>query len=461
MFEGLSQKLEGALQSVTGQGRIDEVNVAETMREIRRALLNADVNYQVAKEFTANVKEAATGEDVLTSVTPGEQLTKIMHDELTRVLGGEHEGIEMAETPPTVILVAGLQGSGKTTFCAKLARHFRKEGHAPLLAASDVYRPAAVDQLKTLADQVNAPVYSIEDDGEIVEDAVRVANEAVAEAQNTARDIVIIDTAGRMHIDEAMMQEVEDIKTTVAPNETLFVVDSMTGQDAVNTAKEFNERIDYDGVVLSKLDGDTRGGAALSIRTVVNKPIKFASTGEKLDALTPFYPDRMAQRILGMGDVVSFVERAQEQYDEQEAERLQEKIRSEEFDLQDFYDQLQRIQKMGSIKELMGMIPGVGNKISDLDIDEEAFTHIEAIIQSMTPEERAHPDILNGTRRRRIARGSGNEVRDVNQLVSQFEEMKDMMKTMQKMTSKGQDVDISSLMDKITGGGGGQSRSPR
>ena len=461
MFEGLSQKLEGALQSVTGQGRIDEVNVAETMREIRRALLNADVNYQVAKEFTANVKEAATGEDVLTSVTPGEQLTKIMHDELTRVLGGEHEGIEMAETPPTVILVAGLQGSGKTTFCAKLARHFRKEGHAPLLAASDVYRPAAVDQLKTLADQVNAPVYSVEEDGEIVEDAVRVAHEAVTEAQNTARDIVIIDTAGRMHIDEAMMQEVEDIKTTVGPNETLFVVDSMTGQDAVNTAKEFNERIDYDGVVLSKLDGDTRGGAALSIRTVVDKPIKFASTGEKLDALTPFYPDRMAQRILGMGDVVSFVERAQEQYDEQEAERLQEKIRSEEFDLQDFYDQLQRIQKMGSIKELMGMIPGVGNKIRDLDIDEEAFTHIEAIIQSMTPEERAHPDILNGTRRRRIARGSGNEVRDVNQLVSQFEEMKDMMKTMQKMTSQGRDVDMSSLMDKITGGGGGQSRSPR
>nr|WP_233993990.1 signal recognition particle protein [Salinibacter altiplanensis] len=457
----MSQKLEGALQSVTGQGRIDEVNVAETMREIRRALLNADVNYQVAKEFTANVKEAAAGEDVLTSVTPGEQLTKIMHDELTRVLGGEHEGVEMAETPPTVILVAGLQGSGKTTFCAKLARHFRKEGHAPLLAASDVYRPAAVDQLKTLADQVNAPVYSVEEDGEIVEDAVRVADEAVAEAQNTARDIVIIDTAGRMHIDESMMQEVEDIKTTVEPNETLFVVDSMTGQDAVNTAKEFNERIDYDGVVLSKLDGDTRGGAALSIRTVVDKPIKFASTGEKLDALTPFYPDRMAQRILGMGDVVSFVERAQEQYDEQEAERLQEKIRSEEFDLQDFYDQLQRIQKMGSIKELMGMIPGVGNKIRDLDIDDEAFTHIEAIIQSMTPKERAHPDILNGTRRRRIARGSGNEVRDVNQLVSQFEEMKDMMKTMQKMTSKGQDVDISSLMDKITGGGGGQGHSPR
>ncbi|MFB6272608.1 MAG: signal recognition particle protein [Salinibacter sp.] len=461
MFENLSEKLESALQSVTGQGRIDEVNIAETMREIRRALLNADVNYKVAKEFTDNVKQKATDEEVLTSVTPGQQFTKIMHDELTRVLGGEREEIEMAETPPTVVLVAGLQGSGKTTFCAKLARHFRKEGHAPLLAASDVYRPAAVDQLKTLADQVNVPVYSIEEDGEIVEDAVRVADEAVTEARNTARDIVIIDTAGRMHIDEAMMQEVEDIKSTVEPNETLFVVDSMTGQDAVNTAKEFNERIDYDGVVLTKLDGDTRGGAALSIRTVVDKPIKFASTGEKLDALTPFYPDRMGQRILGMGDVVSFVERAQEQYDQKEAERLEQKIRSDEFDLQDFYDQLQRIQNMGSIKELMGMIPGIGNKISDLDIDEDAFTHIEAIIQSMTPEERAHPEILNGTRRRRIARGSGNEVRDVNQLISQFQEMKDMMKTMQKMTSQGRDVSMSNLMDKLTGGGGGRSQSPR
>ena len=461
MFENLSEKLENALQSVTGQGRIDEVNIAKTMREIRRALLNADVNYQVAKEFTANVKEAATGDDVLTSVTPGQQLTKIMHDELTRVLGGEHEEIEMAETPPTVILIAGLQGSGKTTFSAKLARHFRKEGHAPLLAASDVYRPAAVDQLKTLADQINVPVYSVEENGKIVEDAVRVADEAVTEARDTARDVVIIDTAGRMHIDEAMMQEVADIKSTVQPTETLFVVDSMTGQDAVNTAKEFNERIDYDGVVLTKLDGDTRGGAALSIRTVVDKPIKFASTGEKLDALTPFYPDRMAQRILGMGDVVSFVERAQEQYDQKEAERLEQKIRSEEFDLQDFYDQLQRIQKMGSIKELMGMIPGVGNKISDLDIDDEAFKHIEAIIQSMTPEERARPEILNGMRRRRIARGSGTEVRDVNQLVTQFEEMKDMMKTMQKMTSQGRDINMSSLMDKITGGGSGQNRSPR
>jgi len=461
MFESLSEKLEGALQSVTGQGRINEVNVAETMREIRRALLNADVNYQVAKEFTDNVKEKATGEEVLTSVTPGQQLTKIIHDELTRVLGGEHEGLSMADTPPTVILVAGLQGSGKTTFCAKLARHLRKQGKAPLLAASDVYRPAAVDQLKTLADQANVPVYSIEENGTIVEDAVRVADEAVRHARDKARDVVIIDTAGRMHIDEQMMQEVADIKTAVTPNETLFVVDSMTGQDAVNTAKEFNNRLDYDGVVLTKLDGDTRGGAALSIRTVVEKPIKFASTGEKLEALTPFYPDRMAQRILGMGDVVSFVERAQEEYDQKEAERLEEKIRSDEFDLQDFYDQLQRIQNMGSLKELMGMIPGVGNKIQDLDIDEEAFTHIEAMIQSMTPEERAHPDILNGMRRRRIARGSGVEVRDVNQLVSQFNEMKKMMKTMQKLTSKGRDVSMSNLMNKLTGDGGGPSPSPR
>ena len=462
MFENLSDKLESALQSVTGQGRINEVNVAETMREIRRALLNADVNYQVAKDFPSNVKEAASGDEVLNSVTPGQQLTKIVYDELARVLGGEREEIEMAETPPTVVLVAGLQGSGKTTFSAKLARHLRKEGHAPLLAASDVYRPAAVDQLQTLADQVNVPVYSIqEDDGTIVEDAVRVAREAVEEARKTARDVVIIDTAGRMHIDEQMMQEVADIKGAVEPNETLFVVDSMTGQDAVNTAKEFNERLDYDGVVLTKLDGDTRGGAALSIRTVVDKPIKFASTGEKLDALTPFYPDRMAQRILGMGDVVSFVERAQEEYDEKEAERLQKKIRSQEFDLQDFYDQLQRIQNMGSMKELMGMIPGVGNKIQDLDIDDDAFRHIEAMIQSMTPEERSNPEILNGMRRRRIARGSGVEVRDVNQLISQFNEMKKMMKTMQKLTSQGRDVSMSNLMDKLTGGGGGPSPSPR
>ncbi len=452
MFESLSEKLEGALQTVTGQGRINDLNVAETMREIRRALLNADVNYQVARAFTARVKEHALGEDVLTSVTPGQQLTKIVYDELVGLLGTEHEDLTFAQDPPTVILVAGLQGSGKTTFCAKLARYLRKQGHAPLLAAADVYRPAAVDQLRTLAGDLNTPVYAIEEDGVPVQDAVRVAEEAVAEARKTARDVVIIDTAGRMHIDARMMQEVADIKAAVAPDEILFVVDSMTGQDAVNTAKEFNEQLDYDGVVLTKLDGDTRGGAALSIRTVVEKPIKFASTGEKLDALTPFYPERMAQRILGMGDVVSFVERAQEQYEEKEAEKLRKKIQSEEFDLQDFYDQLQRIKKMGSMKDLLGMIPGVGSKVRDLDMDDDAMKHIEAMILSMTPVERAHPEILNGTRRRRIAKGSGLRVRDVNQLVKQFREMKKMMKTMSKLTGQGRSVNLQNLMGRLGGG---------
>ena len=446
MFESLSEKLEGALQSISGQGRINELNVAETMREIRRALLNADVNYQVAKEFTNRVKEKATGEEVLTSVTPGQQLTKIVYDELTHFLGEEHEDIEYANEPPTVILIAGLQGSGKTTFSAKLAKHFVKEGRAPLLAAADVYRPAAVDQLQKLADQVSVPVYSVKEDGDIVQDAVRVAEEAVQEARRSARDIVIIDTAGRMHIDERMMQEVADIKEAVDPNEILFVVDSMTGQDAVNTAKAFNDRLDFDGVVLTKLDGDTRGGAALSIRSVVEKPIKFASTGEKLDALTPFYPDRMAQRILGMGDVVSFVERAQEQFDEQQAEKLRKKIKSEDFNLEDFHDQLQRIKKMGSLKDLIGMIPGVGRQIKDLDVDDDAFKHIEAIIQSMTPEERLNPSIINGSRRRRIAAGCGLEVRDVNQLLKQFREMKKMMKTMTKLMGKGRAVDLSSML---------------
>lgn len=449
MFESLSEKLEGALQNVTGQGRINELNIAQSMREVRRALLDADVNYKVARDFTNRVKEQAMGEDVLTSVKPGQLLVKIVYDELTDLLGGEQVKVELADQPPTVILIAGLQGSGKTTFVAKLARHFKSQGRAPMLAAADVYRPAAVDQLKTLASSINVPVYAIEEDGKPVQDAVRVAEEAVAEARNTARDIVIIDTAGRLHVDERMMQEVADIKSAVEPDEILFVVDAMTGQDAVNTAKEFNERLNYDGVVLTKLDGDTRGGAALSIRTVVQKPIKFASTGEKLDALTEFYPDRMAQRILGMGDVVSFVERAQEQYEEKEAEQLRKKIRSEDFDLQDFYEQLQRIKKMGSMRDLLGMIPGMGRQIRDLDVDDDAFMQIEAIILSMTPEERANPRVLNGSRRRRIALGSGTKVRDVNQLIKQFREMRKMMKTMTKLMGKGRDVDLQNMMGRF------------
>ena len=446
MFESLSEKLEGALKDISGQGRINELNIANTMREIRRALLDADVNYQVAREFTDRVKEHALGEKVLTSVKPGEQLVKLVYDELVHLLGDELVDIEKSPNPPTVILVAGLQGSGKTTFCAKLATYLKGQGSAPLLAAADVYRPAAVDQLSKLAESSRIPVYSLLEDGKPIQDAVRVAEEAVAEARRTARDIVIIDTAGRLHIDEKMMNEVADIKSAVNPNEILFVVDSMTGQDAVNTALEFNKRLDYDGVVLTKLDGDTRGGAALSIRSVVNKPIKFASTGEKLDALTPFYPDRIAQRILGMGDVVSFVERAQEQFDEKQAENLRKKIRSQDFDLADFYEQLQKIKNMGSLRELIGMIPGVGRQIRDLDIDDDAFKGIEAIILSMTPEERRNPDVLNGSRRRRIARGSGTEVRDVNQLLKQFKEMKKMMKTMSRMMGKGRSVDLQSLM---------------
>ncbi|MDQ7040666.1 MAG: signal recognition particle protein [Rhodothermus sp.] len=446
MFESLTEKLEAALKSVSGQGRITELNIAGTMRQIRRALLEADVNYQVAREFTERVKEKALGTKVLTSVSPGQQLVKIVYDELVRLLGSEQVDIKLSPNPPTVILVAGLQGSGKTTFCAKLALYFKKKGRAPLLAAADVYRPAAVDQLKTLAASINVPVYSIEEEGQVVQDAVRVAREAVQEARRTARDLVIIDTAGRLHIDEAMMQEVEQIKEAVQPHEILFVVDSMTGQDAVNTAKAFNERLDFDGVVLTKLDGDTRGGAALSIRSVVNKPIKFASTGEKLDALTPFYPERMAQRILGMGDVISLVERAQEQFDARQAEKLRRKLRSADFNLEDFYEQLQRIKKMGSLRELIGMIPGLGRYVKDLDVDDDAFKHIEAMILSMTPEERRNPDIIDASRRRRIARGSGMEVSDVNQLLRQFKEMRKMMKSMSKLMSKGRTVDLRQLL---------------
>lgn len=433
MFEDLSTKLEKAVQSLKGEARISDVNIAETVREIRRALLDADVNYEVAKKFTTHLKDKAMGEDVLTAVNPGEQFTKIVYDELVEVLGQEREDISVAQKPPTVILIAGLQGSGKTTLTAKLAKYLKEENNrSPLLAAADVYRPAAIDQLKTLAGQIDVPVYSIEQ-----KDAVRVAKEAVSMAKSLALDTVIIDTAGRMHVDEKMMNEVAEIKSAVDPHETLFVVDSMTGQDAVNTAKEFNERIDYNGVVLTKLDGDTRGGAALSIKNVVQKPIKFASTGENLDALSPFYPDRMAQRILGMGDVVSLVEKAQKEFDQKEAEKLQDKIRSDNFNLEDFKNQLQQVQNMGNISDLVGMIPGAGKALQDAEIDEDAFKPIEAIINSMTPEERHNPDILNGSRRRRIAKGSGTRVRDVNDLIKQFEQMKKMMKSFSSMGSMG------------------------
>jgi signal recognition particle subunit SRP54 len=452
MFESLSDKLDVALKNVKGQGKINELNIAATMREVRRALLDADVNYQVARDFTNRVKDQATNESVLTAVSPGQQFVKILYDELVFLLGDVHVDLNKPKRPPQVILIAGLQGSGKTTFTAKLARHLKSKGKSPLLAAADVYRPAAVDQLETLAKQINVPVYSIRgEDGVPERDAVAVAEQAVNEGRRLGRDVVIIDTAGRLHVDEQMMQEVVDIKSATDPDEVLFVVDSMTGQDAVNTAKAFNEQLDVDGIVLTKLDGDTRGGAALSIRSVVQKPIKFASTGEKLDALTEFYPDRMAQRILGMGDVVTFVEKAQEQFDEQEAEKLQKKIRSQDFNLEDFYVQLQRIKKMGSMKDLLGMIPGVGKQIKDLDVEDDAFVHIEAMIQSMTWEERQNPNIINGSRRQRIARGSGVEVQDVNQLLKQFREMKKMMKTMSKMASKGRQADLGGLLNQLGG----------
>jgi signal recognition particle subunit SRP54 len=446
MFDRLSESLDSALKTVSGQSKITELNVAEAMRDIRRALLDADVNLQVAKSFTQTVQEKALGEEVLGSVSAGQQFVKIVFDALVDLLGGEAQGLTLNPNPPTVILVAGLQGSGKTTFCGKLAMHLKSKGRTPMLAAADVYRPAAVNQLKVLAATVGVPVYSVEENGEVVQDARRVAREAVAAARKQARDVVIIDTAGRLAVDETMMTEVADIRAATKPDEILFVVDSMTGQDAVNTALAFNERLDFGGVVLSKLDGDTRGGAALSIRSVVNKPIKFASTGEKLEALSPFYPDRMAQRILGMGDVVSLVEKAQEQYDERQAERLRKRIKSQEFDLEDFYDQLQKVKKMGSLKDLAGMLPGVGKQLKSMDVDDDAFKYVEAMIQSMTPQERARPDLLNGNRRRRIARGAGVEVREVNQLLKQFGDMKKMMKTMTKLTGKGRSVDVGSLL---------------
>ncbi|MEX0720527.1 MAG: signal recognition particle protein [Balneolaceae bacterium] len=433
MFEDLSSKLDKAFQSLKGEARITDVNIAETVREIRRALLDADVNYEVARQFTADIKEQVMGSDVLTSVNPGQQFTKIVFDKLVETFGGEKSDIATAHTPPTVILIAGLQGSGKTTFAGKLARYLKQEHKRnPLLAAADVYRPAAVDQLKSLASQIDVPVYSIEQ-----KDAVRVAKEAVSMAKSLALDTVIIDTAGRLHVDEEMMNEVAEIKKAVNPHEILFVVDAMTGQDAVNTAKEFNERINYDGVVLTKLDGDTRGGAALSIKSVVNKPIKFVSTGEKLEAMSPFHPDRMAQRILGMGDVVSLVEKAQKEFDQDEAEKLQKRIQSDKFDLEDFLAQIQKIKKMGDFTDLVSMVPGASKALDNAEIDDDAFKPIEAMILSMTPEERQNPEMLNGNRRRRIAKGSGTTVREINDLMKQFDQMKKMMKTMSKMGKTG------------------------
>ncbi|TNE71829.1 signal recognition particle protein [bacterium] len=432
MFEDLSDKLSSVFQGLSGKGSITDVNIAETVREIRRALLDADVNYEVARDFTNKVKDDAIGGGVLTSVQPGQMFTKIVYDELVQVLGGEKSDIRFQQNNLSVILIAGLQGSGKTTFTGKLAKYLKEQNKTPMVAAADVYRPAAVEQLKTLAGQIGVPVYAIAE-----KDAVRVAKEAVEAARKAACDVLIIDTAGRLHVDEEMMNEVATIKDLVKPSETLFVVDSMTGQDAVNTAREFNSRINFDGVVLTKLDGDTRGGAALSIKTVVQKPIKFMSTGEKLDALSPFYPDRMAQRILGMGDVVSLVEKAQQQFDEKEARKLEKKIHTNSFNLEDFFEQLQQIKKMGSLTDLLGMVPGMGKALKDVDVDDNAFKPIEAIISSMTPHERQNPEVINGSRKRRIADGSGTSVREINELLKQFEQMKKMMKTMSKFSKMG------------------------
>jgi signal recognition particle subunit SRP54 len=432
MFETLSSRLEGAFKKLKGQGRITEINVAETVKEIRRALVDADVNYKVAKDFTDTVKERALGMNVLTAVSPGQLMVKIVNDELTELLGGQKSDLQLSGNP-AVILIAGLQGSGKTTFSAKLAKQLKGKGRNPLLVACDVYRPAAIDQLKVLGGQAEIPVFSLEGS----KDPVQIANEAIKQAKLKNHNLVIVDTAGRMAVDETMMQEVEQIKKAIQPSEILFVVDAMTGQDAVNTARIFNERLNFSGVVLSKMDGDTRGGAALSIKTVVNKPIKFISMGEKLDALDTYYPDRMAGRILGMGDIVSLVEKAQENFDEEEAKRLQAKISKNKFDFEDFLNQLQQIKKMGNIKDLMAMLPGVGNKLKDLDVDDSAFKGIEALIQSMTPEERRNPEILNNSRKQRIVRGSGRNIQELNKLLLQFNQMRNMMKTMNKMRSSG------------------------
>ena len=424
MFDNLSERLERSFKILKGEGKITEINVAETLKDVRRALLDADVNYKVAKTFTDTVKEKALGQNVLTAVKPSQLMVKIVHDELTQLMGGETAEMEL-KGRPAVILMSGLQGSGKTTFSGKLARMLKaKKNRKPLLVACDVYRPAAIEQLKVLGQQIEVPVYSEQES----KDPVQIASHAIQEAKAKGYDLVIVDTAGRLAVDEQMMNEIEAIKNAINPDATLFVVDAMTGQDAVNTAREFNERLDFSGVVLTKLDGDTRGGAALSIRTVVNKPIMFIGTGEKLDAVDQFHPARMADRILGMGDIVSLVERAQEQYDEEEAKRLQKKIQKNQFDFNDFLSQIHQIKKMGNLKELASMIPGVGKAIKDIDIDDNAFKSIEAIIYSMTPEERKRPEILNGSRRMRIAKGSGTNIQEVNRLLKQFDQTRKMMK---------------------------------
>ena len=424
MFENLTDRLERSFKILKGEGKITELNVAATLKDVRRALLDADVNYKVAKEFTDTVKDKALGMNVLTAIKPGQLMVKIVHDELAKLMGGEASELHLSGKP-AIVLMSGLQGSGKTTFSGKLANMLKKKQHKnPLLVACDVYRPAAIDQLKVVGEGIGVPVYSEPDNKNVNE----IADHAIQEAKANGHDVVIIDTAGRLAVDEQMMNEISSLKEHVCPDETLFVVDSMTGQDAVNTAKEFNDRLDFDGVVLTKLDGDTRGGAALSIRTVVTKPIKFIGTGEKMEAIDVFHPERMADRILGMGDVVSLVERAQEQFDEEEARRLQKKIQKNKFDFNDFLKQIEQIKKMGNIKDLASMIPGVGKAIKDIDIDNNAFNGIEAIIRSMTPKERTNPEVLNQSRKLRIAKGSGTSIQEVNRLVKQFDQTRKMMK---------------------------------
>jgi len=425
MFENLSDRLDRAFKLLKGEGRITEINVAETLKDIRKALLDADVSYKVAKSFCDEVKQKALGQNVLKAVRPGQMMTKIVHDELAALMGGQASDINLKGSP-AIILIAGLQGSGKTTFSGKLALNIKKKGRQPLLVACDVYRPAAIEQLKVLGAQIEVPVYTEEGS----QNPVQIAQNAIKHAKREGYNTVIVDTAGRLAIDEAMMKEIAAIKKAIDPSETLFVVDAMTGQDAVNTAKEFNDRLDFDGVVLTKLDGDTRGGAAISIRAVVNKPLKFTSSGEKMEALDVFHPERMADRILGMGDIVSLVEKAQEQFDEEEARKLQRKLAKNQFTFDDFYKQLQQIKKMGNIKDLAAMIPGVGKALKDIDVDNDSFKSIEAIIQSMTPEERANPALFNGNRRKRVAMGSGTSIPEVNRLVKQFDDMRKMMKNL-------------------------------